>query len=334
MLRHTNSHALVNAGFRASIDTTTTSTTPMLTSLDIVVGNIKQGPFDCPSTSKLVKEGGVPLSLETCKMLCDSIKSECVVTPCPVEDPDFIVEDPEYRQNLTSSLLYKFFLSLMIDCKQSVDSSLVSAATHYVREVSKSSETFDESAEVLQAIHKIEGKLQSSGEVEYCSDTLLPSGTLFAVPLLATRSGVAIDSVDISEAMTCPGIVKFVSAEDLSSINASNKIAAYTVFADSSSPIKHAGQIIGLLCGTDGFDSTKRAVDKISVVYKTSKTYVEEKEEDVEAYVMFEREAREFQSFHIAMFQLRHKNIMCIAHSYRKKITRKNQRLNTNSIMT
>ena len=287
MLRHTNSHALVNAGFRASIDTTTTSTTPMLTSLDIVVGNIKQGPFDCPNTSKLVKEG-VPLSLETCKMLCDSIKSECVVTPCPVEDPDFIVEDPEYRQNLTSSLLYKFFLSLMIDCKQSVDSSLVSAATHYVREVSKSSETFDKSAEVLQAIHKIEGKLQSSGEVEYCSDTLLPSGTLFAVPLLATRSGVAIDSVDISEAMTCPGIVKFVSAEDLSSINASNKIAAYTVFADSSSSVKHVGQIIGLLCGQDGFDSTKRAVDKISIVYKTSKTYVEEKEEeeDVEAYVM------------------------------------------------
>ena len=71
-------------------------------------------------------------------------------------------------------------------------------------------------------------------------------------------------------------------------LNASNKIAAYTVFADSSSPVKHVGQIIGLLCGQDGFDSTKRAVDKISIVYKTSKTYVEEKEEeeDVEAYVM------------------------------------------------
>ena len=41
---------------------------------------------------------------------------------------------------------------------------------------------------------------------------------------------------------------------------------------------------------------------------------------------MFEREAREFQSFHtFTCFNLRHahKNITRIAHSYRKKITRK-----------
>ena len=42
-----------------------------------------------------------------------------------------------------------------------------------------------------------------------------------------------------------------------------------------------------------------------------------------ETYVVFEREAREFQSFHTFMFQLRHKNMMRVAHSYRKKVTRK-----------
>jgi hypothetical protein len=43
-------------------------------------------------------------------------------------------------------------------------------------------------------------------------------------------------------------------------------------------------------------------------------------------YVVFEREAREFQlfsHFHIFMFQLRHKNITHIAHSCHKEITRK-----------
>jgi xanthine dehydrogenase/oxidase len=307
MLRHTNSHALVNAGFRASVDTSTTP--PTITSMNIVVGNITQGPFSCPKTASLVP---CPLTLESSKTLCDSIKAECVPTPCPVKDPDFIVEDPEYRQNLTSSLLYKFFLSLMVDCNQSVDPSLISAASHYVRDVSTSSVSFDKSSEIVhQAIHKIEGKMQSSGEVEYCSDSLLPSGTLFAVrwlyisfvltliliptyshnptsqvPVLATKSGVAIDSIDISDAMKCSGIVSFVSAKDLSSVSASNTIAAYTIFADSSSPVKHVGQIVGLLCGTEGFDATKRAVDKITIVYKTSWT-VEEKDdeaEDVEAY--------------------------------------------------
>ena len=48
-------------------------------------------------------------------------------------------------------------------------------------------------------------------------------------------------------------------------------------------------------------------------------------DDDVKAYVVFEREAREFQSHHVFMFQLRHsnhKNITRIAHSYHKKITR------------
>ena len=35
-----------------------------------------------------------------------------------------------------------------------------------------------------------------------------------------------------------------------------------------------------------------------------------------DVYVVFEREAREFQSFHTFMFQFRHKNITRIAHSY------------------
>ena len=46
-------------------------------------------------------------------------------------------------------------------------------------------------------------------------------------------------------------------------------------------------------------------------------------EKNVALYVVFEREAREFQSFHTFMFQLRHMNMMRIAHSYRKKVTRK-----------
>ena len=40
---------------------------------------------------------------------------------------------------------------------------------------------------------------------------------------------------------------------------------------------------------------------------------------------------REYQSFHTVMFQLRHKNTMRVAHSYRKKVT-ENPRSNTNSI--
>ena len=62
---------------------------------------------------------------------------------------------------------------------------------------------------------------------------------------------------------------------------------------------------------------TRQRESRVAVVeiLNTTKT--------LQGYVVFEREAREFQSFHIFMFQLSHKNITRIAHSYRKKVTRK-----------
>ena len=51
-------------------------------------------------------------------------------------------------------------------------------------------------------------------------------------------------------------------------------------------------------------------------------------------WVVFEREAREFQSFHFFMFQLRHSNqeyVASLTHTARKSL--ENQRSNTNSIM-
>ena len=54
-------------------------------------------------------------------------------------------------------------------------------------------------------------------------------------------------------------------------------------------------------------------------------------------YVVFEREAREFQSFLFFMFLLchsNHKNVTRIAHSYDKNITLENQRPSKNSIIT
>ena len=63
----------------------------------------------------------------------------------------------------------------------------------------------------------------------------------------------------------------------------------------------------------------------IGMIYLMKKEYFK----SMHAYVVFEREAREFQSFHTAMFQSRHKT--SLTHATRKSL--ENQRSNTQSIM-
>ena len=60
----------------------------------------------------------------------------------------------------------------------------------YVRPISSGSQSFAPSpttAPIGQAVPKIEGLSQASGETKYTSDLTLPSGCLFASPVLATR---------------------------------------------------------------------------------------------------------------------------------------------------
>ena len=65
-------------------------------------------------------------------------------------------------------------------------------------------------------------------------------------------------------------------------------------------------------------------------------TLLQKKTNDA-TYVVFEREAREFQSFHFFMFLLSHsnyKNITRIAHSYDSRKLLENQYSNAHSIVT
>ena len=274
MLRHCNSHALVNAGFRATVSAPAQSDGAYtLTDASFVFGNITQGPFLCPKTTKLIRDQQSVMSMDTLGTLCASLRGECVCAPCPVDDPNFLVEDPTYRRDVAVSLFFKFYLSVLHQCSPGlVPSNLVSAFTRFERPISSGTETYDrpssnEDAPIHDPVHKIDALKQTAGEISYTSDQTLPSGTLFGVPLLADRSGAVVKSIDTSDAMKMPGVVRFVSAVDLSSIGATNAIGNYTIFADSSTAVKHVGQICGVLLGSNGFDETRRAVRTIRIEY-------------------------------------------------------------------
>ena len=72
----------------------------------------------------------------------------------------------------------------------------------------------------------------------------------------------------------------------------------------------------------DVFDTQKHEMDSLFTrMYRA--VDIRDRTYRFRKYVVFEREAREFQSFHTLIFQLRQKNMTRIVHSYDKNMTRK-----------
>lgn len=74
-------------------------------------------------------------------------------------------------------------------CSRAVPTRLQSAAEHYVRPLSSASQTFTpdpKTAPVGQAIPKLEGYQQASGEAKYTDDIPSPAGTVYASYVYST----------------------------------------------------------------------------------------------------------------------------------------------------
>eukprot|EP00041_Stephanoeca_diplocostata_P004415 m.44741 g.44741 ORF g.44741 m.44741 type:complete len:1384 (+) comp15101_c0_seq3:127-4278(+) len=273
MLRHVNAHPIVNAGFALQVD----ATTKAITSCRIVYGGIIQGPSFCPSTTTFLT--GKPLSLATWTGALPVLKQELVPGPPSVPDPNFVVASGTYRQATAVALLYKFFLTAMVQVlgTASIDPDLVSATQHYKRPAAAAgTRTFPpppaSEAPVGEAIPKVEGLAQCAGATQYTSDTTLPPGCLFAAPVLAKAvPGSKITAVDASAALQLPGVKGFVTANDARAIGASNTVTSDEHIVFATDDVKFYGQLVGLVCATS-IDVAQLATDLVRVTYGTADT--------------------------------------------------------------
>jgi len=271
MERHANSAPLLNAGFSFLIDNN------KIIDCRLVYGGIIRGPLQCSETAKALI--GKDLSLSLLQTALPILKAECTPTTPSVTDPNFPTTDPIYRQNLAKALFYKFFLFSMVSVYgvDSIDKRLISATVDYERPMSTAKQVWPPApiseAPVGVSVPKIDGTLQASGEARFTSDLPKSVGTLFAVPVLTTKVGVKITSINASAALAMTGVKAFISSQDVKDIGADNKIAntGYTIFATASDKVSYVGQFVGLILATT-FTAAHRAVQLVEVTYSITVT--------------------------------------------------------------
>ncbi|KAK7082852.1 hypothetical protein SK128_018427, partial [Halocaridina rubra] len=194
-------------------------------------------------------------------------------------NPDSNFEDasPEYRRSLSQSLLYKAIIGFLGD---DVNPKFRSAGTNIERPISSGHQSYDMNEDmwpVGKAIPKLESATQISGEARYLDDIPSLPHELHAALVQTTVANAKIKSVDTSEALEIPGVVTWVSKEDIPGENSFvAKAKGYIPAIAGPDPVfvaervKYAGQPIGLIVAKDR-DTAVRAARLVVVEYEDVK---------------------------------------------------------------
>jgi len=260
--RAQNTHALINAGFAFVTDSAATT---------ITYANLVYGGVDATGMKVCLKSSayltGKPLNATTLAGVLPILQAEVTPAADPT-DPNFCLTPAAYREMLSVTLFYKFFLTALSNQSPSpVPASLSSAATHYQRDISGGTEVYTPyapEAPVGQPIHKLSAPLQASGEAIYTDDMFVSASGLHGAYVTSTVAAGTIVSIDATAALAMPGIVAFISAKDIVALNGSNNCGDFPgdeeIFA--STTITHYGQPIGMILG----DTHMHAVAAAKVV--------------------------------------------------------------------
>jgi len=236
-LRNTNAHALVNGAFMAITNNKNTITNPPI----IAFGNIRKGQARMVKTEKALMNVNLT-DPNTLQSVMAVLASELNADPK--------IPRAAYRTSVAMGFFYKFYLCLLP--KNSVAPKYLSAMTRLdeMRPLSSGVQSFKpDPAEypVSEALPKLKGHQQCSGEVLYTGDLPAPPGTLCGAFVTSTVAAATIDTIDPSAALAMPGVVAWISAKDVPGKNMTDQLVE--IFA--SSEILYCGQAIGMIVASN-----------------------------------------------------------------------------------
>ncbi|XP_065844418.1 uncharacterized protein [Oscarella lobularis] len=214
MSRHQNTHAFVNAGFRLALSTA--GTTIAGKEISIVYGGIGPHTFEATSTQSYLV-GKDLASPDTLKGALSCLSSE--VKPIGQSGSGASVA---YYKNLTLSLFYKFYLSVLGD---GVSARVQSASGSIERPISSGVETYDSDKTkypLTEPMTKMTATLQASGEAQYMNDMPAYPNELHGAFVLSTQANSTLVSIDTEAASKIPGVVKILSSTDVPSNGSNN----------------------------------------------------------------------------------------------------------------
>lgn len=282
MPRAQNAHAYVNAGFVAQVDTS--SMTVKFAS--IVFGGIGPYPHHAINTEALLKS----------KVLTDETTLKGALSSLAQEiNPDSSPIGPSkaYRKSVAIGLFYKFYLSLLGD---KASARVKSAAEKFTRPVSSGTQSYDTQPQeypLTKPMTKLSAKAQTSGEAQYASDIPTQGGELYAAFVISSQGNCKIDSLDASEALKLPGVLKYISVSDIPKGGVNNFMPASFDPEElfSSGDVLYAGQALGLIIA-DTQRHADEAVRAVKIAYKDQQPLILTIDEAIAAKSFFDPQAQ------------------------------------------
>ncbi|KAH8382926.1 hypothetical protein KR009_005851 [Drosophila setifemur] len=257
MPRAQNAHAYVNTAFLLELDTDS-----KVKSARICFGGIRPDFVHASAIEKLlVGQNPFESSLveQTFSKLEDLIK------------PDEVLPDasPEYRSKLACGLLYKFLLKHAPAAD--IGEKFKSGGQLLQRPLSSGLQIFQTQKQnypVTQAVVKVEGMIQCSGEATYMNDVLTTSNAVHCSFVGASKVGSTIDQIDASEALKQLGVLAFYSAKDIPGSNTFCEpgfgFEAEEIFC--SGLVRHSEQPAGVIVALTA-DQAQRAAKLVKISY-------------------------------------------------------------------
>ncbi|XP_028411467.1 xanthine dehydrogenase/oxidase-like [Dendronephthya gigantea] len=273
MPRHQNAHAYVNAGFKATMD----STYAIKGIPSLMFGGVKLSPFRASGTQQYLSGKNI-LDSETLKGCMNALGKEIIPESTP------LTASAEYRKSLALSLFYKFYLSLLGD---KASSRVISAAVPYVRPISSGQQSFDTTPSefpLTQPMTKTTAKLQASGEAEYIDDIPRLEGEIYGAFVTTTKGNCKLSSVDVSEVLKIPGVLKYISAKDIPGENNFVPEGKEKIFCEDD--VEYAGQAVGMIIAISQ-SLADEAAEKVKITYSDCKKPIISIQDAIEASSFF-----------------------------------------------
>jgi CO/xanthine dehydrogenase FAD-binding subunit len=180
----------------------------------------------------------------------------------------------EYRLSLMQSFMYKFFLKVAEPVPPSLMSAVATEMGHKedraLSEAVVVCTTPDPAVlPVSEGIPKIEARICAAGEAQYIGD--LDANGYFGALVYSEFSRVIFEAMDVTKAMSMPGVVDVMKENDGLPPGGSNVLNNEFTFAPLGSELTHNGEVLGLVLA-DTQARANAAAKMVGITYGQMRT--------------------------------------------------------------
>ncbi|XP_062502119.1 xanthine dehydrogenase/oxidase-like [Corticium candelabrum] len=236
MPRSKNAHAYVNAAFS------------VVPSQD---GAVKQAHFVFGGIGYHLTKAVKTENFMKGRQIKDAIQGALEVLSSEIHAQHFpAASSRQHREGLVIALFYKFCVMMV---RSTVSPCLRSAADSIYRDVSSSTQEYSSDTlkyPLTKPMPKLSAKLQASGEAEYVDDIPTYPNEVHGAFILSTQANARLLSMDVSKALSMPGVIQILGANDIPHGGVNNwydssATCVEPVFANDT--VSFAGQALGLV---------------------------------------------------------------------------------------